>query len=290
MVKNKETNYGVMDIPLSCSMFLEPALKRYVNNISPLSRGTKKFVHEWNKALVELLKQSKYNAHLGDLGRKILSRTLKSESFPTKCVETAKSVPLHSLHYAIRFSESVDFLARKIESKPDIKFVDFGCGFSPLAPIIQSEYRISDTYCIDDKPEILDVYCAVSEKVSGKAPKSISWEQAKEMALSGQLNTIVAMGVLPYIKLEEQVACLKFINNNFPNFMVEIKYNNNSETAGENVFDLKRLQRLRLDVENTKTLETTMIQNSLRYLHRFMCAMPDKRYFLANDRSLFLSR
>lgn len=290
MVKKKEMTYGTMDIPLSCSMFLEPALRKYVRNISPLSRETKKFVHEWNKALVDILKQSKYSVYLGDLGQKILSRTLKSETFPTKCVESAKNVPLHSLHYAIRFSESIDFLTNKIKANSDIKFVDFGCGFSPLAPIIQSEYNISDTYCIDDKPEIIDVYSMVSEKIYGKFPQSISWKQAKEMAVSGKLNTIVAMGVLPYIKLEDQVTCLKFMNTNFPNFMVEIKYNNNSETAGENVFDLKRLQRLRLDVENTKTIETTMIQNSLRYLHRFMCAMPDKRYFLANDRSLFLSR
>ena len=72
--------------------------------------------------------------------------------------------------------------------------------------------------------------------------------------------------------------------------MIEIKYNNNAETAGENVFDLTRLQKVHLSVENTQTLETTMIQNSLRYLHKFMCAMPGKRYFLANDRSLFLSR
>ena len=72
--------------------------------------------------------------------------------------------------------------------------------------------------------------------------------------------------------------------------MVEIKYNNNAETAGKNVFDLKRLQKLRLSVENTQTLETRMIQNSLRYLHKFLGAMPGKRYFLDNDRSLFLSR
>lgn len=98
------------------------------------------------------------------------------------------------------------------------------------------------------------------------------------------------MGVLPYIDIEGQVSCLKFINKNFPNFLIEIKYNNNSSTAGENVFDLNKLQKLRLDVENTKTLETAMIQNSLRYLHRFIAAMLDKRYFLKNDRSLFLSR
>ena len=110
------------------------------------------------------------------------------------------------------------------------------------------------------------------------------------MAADGELNTIVAMGILPYIKLDDQVSRLKYINNNFQNFLVEIKYNNNAETAGENVFDLARLQKLRLMVENAQTLETAMIQNSLRYLHKFMCAMPGRRYFLANDRSLFLSR
>ena len=290
MAKAKELKYGLMDIPLSCSVFLEPALNKYIRSIEPVSRETKKFVHEWNLALVDILKTSQYSAHLGDMGRKILSRTLQSDMFPAKCVESAKNVPLHSLHYAIRFSESMRFLASKIASNPNIKFVDFGCGFSPLAPVVQSEYNIDNAYCIDDKPEIIEVYCRASEKVSGRAPRSISWAEAKSMATSKNLDTIVAMGVLPYIALDDQVSRLKFINNNFPNFMIEIKYNNNAETAGENVFDLTRLQKLRLSVENTQTLETTMIQNSLRYLHKFMCAMPGKRYFLANDRSLFLSR
>ena len=290
MAKKKETVFGLMDIPLSCSVFLEPALNKYVRSISPLSRETKGFVHEWNKALIDILKTSRYSANLGDIGNKIIAGTLKSESFSTKCVEAAKSVPLHSLHYAIRFSESVEFLVNKIKNNHEIKFVDFGCGFSPLAPIIQSEYKMSDIYCIDDKPEIVEVYSLASEKVSGRSPKYISWNKAKEMATSKDLNTIVAMGVLPYINLDEQIAILKFINAHFPNFMVEIKYNNNEEKVGENVFDLKCLQKLRMSVEHTNTLETTMIQNSLRYLHRFLCAMPGKKYFLENDRSLFLSR
>lgn len=290
MQKRKNIYYGSIDIPLSCSVFLEPALKRYVRNISPLSHETKQFIHEWNLVLMDVLKSSRYSAYIGDIGRKILSGTMKSSQFPTKCVETARSVPLHSLHYAIRFSESVEFLANKIEQNANIKFVDFGCGFSPLAPVVQSEYDIADTYCIDNKPEILEVYSMVSEKVSGRSPICISWDKAKDMATSKQLNTVVAMGVLPYISLDEQVADLKFINANFPNFLVEIKYNNNQDNVGENVFDLKRLQKLRMSVEHTKTIETTMIQNSLRYLHRFMCAMPGKKYFLENDRSLFLSR
>ena len=139
-------------------------------------------------------------------------------------------------------------------------------------------------------PEIIDVYTQVSERVCGRAPRSISWADACAMASSKKLDTIVAMGVLPYIDLNEQITRLKFINTNFRNFLVEIKYNNNAATAGENVFNLDQLQRLRMSAENAQTLETTLIRNSLRYAHKFMCAMPGKRYFLANDRSLFLSR
>lgn len=290
MAKKKELSYGLMDIPLSCSVFLEPALKKYVSNISPLTYETKKFVHEWNLALMDILKKSRYNIHLGEMGQKILAGTMKSEHFPAKCVETARSVPLHSLHYAIRFSESMNFLDNKIKNNSDIKFVDLGCGFSPLAPMIQARYNIPDVYCIDTEPAIIDIYSMASEKVFGRAPTSISWNDAKHLANEKQLNTITAMGILHYMPLDEQVSRLKFINTNFPNFLVEIKYNNNADTAGENVFNLKRLQKLRMDVENTQTLETTMIQNSLRYLHKFMCALPGHRYFLANDRSLFLSR
>lgn len=289
IMENNKEKFGLMDIPLSCSMFLEPALKKYSLHVAPVSKELKKYIHEWNLALIDIVKSSKYKVHLGDMGNKILSNTLKSETFPSKCVEHAANVPLHSLHYAIRFSESVNFLQKKIKTDSDIKFVDLGCGFSPFAPAMQCEYNLEDVYCID-VPLIADVYMSVAEKVGGRAPQSISWSKAKDMASNGDLNTIVAMGVLPYMEMEEQVSRLKFINSKFQNFLVEIKYNNNGESAGKNVFDLKRLQKLKMDVENTQTLETALIQNSLRYLHKFMCAMPGKRYFLANDRSLFLSR
>ena len=61
-------------------------------------------------------------------------------------------------------------------------------------------------------------------------------------------------------------------------------------SAGSNVFTAARLQKLRMETANAHTLETKMIENSLRYLRQFMCAMPDKRYFLKANRSLFLSR
>lgn len=285
----KQNSFGVFDIPLSCSVFLEPAIQKYSKTIYPITKETKNFIHEWNKALIDILKTGKYSMFVGDVGNKIISQTLKSDKFPSKCVENAKNVPLHSLHYAIRFSESVNFISKKLNSGMNVNFVELGCGFSPLSGILQSEYKIENVNYID-LPEITEVYSLTAEKVYGHCPTAISWEDAKGLATEKKLNTIVAMGVLPYMSLDEQVSRLKFINSYFQNFLLEIKYNNNAESAGQNVFDLKRLQKLKMDVENAQTLETTMIKNSMRYLHKFICALPDKKYFLVNDRSLFLSR
>ncbi len=289
MPKKKELDFGLMDIPLSCSMFLEPALRKYHQFIAPISADTQKFIHEWNLALVSVMQLPQYNGYLGGMGKKILHGTIKSKEFPIKCVDQACDVSLQSLHYALRFSESMKFLGEKINASPDTKFVDLGCGLSPMTVAIQNEYNIKNTYCID-MPEIMDVYLQTANLVGVPEPASIKWEDAQKMAKNNKLDTIVAMGVFPYIKMDEQLRRLKFINTNFPNFLIEIKYNSNPAEAGENVFTLQHLRKLKMETANAHTLETKLIENSLRYLHKFMCAMPDKRYFLAADRSLFFSR
>lgn len=286
MTKLKQQDYGLMDIPLSCSIFLERALGKYIR----INKTTKNFLHDWNCALLDILKSSHYSIHIGALGRKIIKAAEKGDYVVTKYVESARTAPMHALHYALRFSDSVDFFDKKVASNCNIKFVDLGCGFSPLAPLIQYKYNLDDAYCIDDKPEIIDVYSHVAERVAGRAPHSISWDTAKTMATNNQLNTVVAIGVLPYMKLSEQISRLKFINANFPNFFLEIKYNNGSDNIGEYAFDLATLQKLRMSVENTRTLESTLLHNSLHYLRNFIGAMPNKREFLAGERSLFLSR
>lgn len=290
MPRTKNLTFGTLDIPLSCSIFLEPALKKYNRYIAPISPETKQFVHEWNRALTATVRRPEFKPLLGELGQKIISRTVASDAFPANCVDRAKDVPLQSLHYAIRFSESIQFLSEKIGKSSDgIKFVDLGCGLSPMASSIQNEYNLDTAYCID-MPEIIDVYGTVAHQVGVRAPRSIDWPAAEKMAQNGKLNTIVAMGVLPYIQIDEQVRRLNFINEYFQNFMVEIKYNASVASAGSNVFTAARLQKLRMETANAHTLETKMIENSLRYLRQFMCAMPDKRYFLKANRSLFLSR
>lgn len=274
---------------MSCSMFMEPALVRFSHCIAPLSSNVSEYIHEWNIALVDVMSMPNMRRYLGGTGRKILSGTIHSNQYLSRCTEYAKNVPMHSLHYALRFSESAHFLSEKFQANPSNTFVDLGAGLSPLAAAIQTEYNTEGAYIID-RPEIAEAYIATAQLVGGRVPNYISWDTAKSMAISHRLDTIVAMGVLHYMGLDEQIERMCFINSHIPNFLLEIKYNNSGKSIGQNTFDTRRLQSLRMLVKDTQTLETTMIKNSLRYLSNFMRALPTKKYFLENDRSLFLSR
>jgi hypothetical protein len=285
----KKHNYGLMDIPMSCSLFMEPALKRHKHYIAPMSALTKEYVHEWNIALQEVMNMPSMKRHLGDVGRKIIGGSKRNSTYLLRCVERAENVPPHSLHYALRFSESAKFLSDKVGAGQTHRFVDLGAGLSPLAAAIQTEHNMTGAYIIDELP-IMEAYIQTATLVGGRIPVPITWDDAKEMSMEHTLDTIVAMGVMHYIPLEEQIERMQFINSYIPNFMLEIKYNNGEIAPNENSFNLSQLQSLRLLVNSTKTLETAVIQNSLRYISNFMRAMPNRRYFLENARSLFLSR
>lgn len=282
-------NYGLMDIPMSCSLFMEPALKRHRHYIAPMSTSTMEYVHEWNIALLETMNIPSMKRHLGDIGHKIISGSNRNSAYLSRCVEQAENVPPHSLHYALRFSESAKYLSDKVALGQIHSFVDLGAGLSPLAAAIQTEYNMTGAYIIDKLP-IMEAYVHTAELVGGRVPMPITWNDAKEMSMEHRLDAIVAMGVMHYMPLEEQIERMKFINSHIPNFMLEIKYNNGEIAPNENSFNLSQLQKLRLLVDSTKTLETAVIQNSLRYISSFMRAMPNRRYFLENSRSLFLSR
>lgn len=66
--------FGLMGLPLSCNFFLEPALKKYEHYIAPVSQDTKEFVSEWNKVLVDIIKNPKYRPFLGKVGQKSMTR------------------------------------------------------------------------------------------------------------------------------------------------------------------------------------------------------------------------
>ena len=158
-------------------------------------------------------------------------------TYLSRCVDAAENVPPHSLHYALRFSESAKYLSDKLGLGLSHSFVDLGAGLSPLAAAIQTEYNINDAYIIDN-PAIMAAYVRTAELVGGRIPKPITWDDAKEMSMEHNLDTIVAMGVLHYMPVEEQIERMRFINSHIPNFMLEIKYNNGEIAPNENSFNL----------------------------------------------------
>lgn len=288
MTDNKSAFH--IDIPLSCSLFLEPALARYRTHVSPISQESTEYIHEWNTALTNMLQQPKYKDILGNVARKLLSRQKDTNYIPS-CIEYAQDAKVYALHYAIRFSESIRFLADKINKTPDLKFVDFGCGLSPLAAMTQTANPNTQAYCIDF-PYIADVYNNVARMIGGAQPEFISWDTACKMAAAknDSLNALVAMGVFHYMPIKEQIQNLKFVNKNFQSFMIEIKYKTENSNTETNAFDLKTLQKLRIDIPHVDTIETAMLANSMRYLHKYRTTLPRYRSFVENVRSLFLSR
>lgn len=289
-MKKVNRNNGPIDIPLSCSFFLEPALDRFAPWVSDMDAQTLDFIHQWNAALMAVMVEPKNRNLLGHLGQRIVRGMDLAPNFGNRCVESGGDMTSWSLLYAIRFTESLNFLAKKQAASHDIKFVDLGCGLSPMALIAKNEHHISDAYCIDTEPIISDLYTQAADKMGVCAPNFIDWTGVNDMAPMGKINTLVGMGVFPYMPIEEQIARFNFIYEHISNFLIEIKYNPNPKRSIKNSFTLKTLQDIELNIENVDSLETTMLRNSLRYLHRFRRLLPDARKFVAAERSLFLSR
>lgn len=286
----RKIDFGPIDIPLSCTLFLEPALRRWARNIAPISSEISEFVHDWNVCLVETMRLPENEAILGQLGKRLVRGANRAKEYTTLCISHAPDAEMQSLHYAIRFSESVKFLGDKITQNPYTQFVDLGCGLVPLATAIASMHKRTVPYCIDTQPQIADIYGQATKTMGAREPNFINWADAQHLALEQKLDTIIAMGVFPYMDRKEQVARMKFINDNIPNLLIEAKYNSNEKIAAENTFTPRRLGRLKLEIAHAETIETTLIKNSLRYLHSYMAALATSREFLERDRSIFFSR
>ena len=287
VVKN---NFGSIGMALSCTLFLEGALNKYKKYTVSVNDDTVLLIKEWNNVLISLLIDPRYKTMLGNIGNKLIKFKSKCQDYAARCVDDAPDVNVQSLHYALRFQENIKFLNRKIKENERLSFVDFGCGLSPLSIVMQNEYSLVNTYCIDIVPEIADLYTNASYQLIGKIPEFIDWEYAKSE--NNDINTIVSVGCLPHMPLNVQKEYLKTINKKFENFFLEIKYKKQDGIANsENAFSLMDLQKLRIDVDNVTDIETAMIKNSLIYLSKFVHAKPDRKDFLINQsRSLFLSR
>lgn len=241
---------------------------------------------------MHIMRTSKYADRIGAMGKKLLRGQENIRKFPLRCIMTGGDACNQSLHYAIRYSESNRFLENNFATKPNLQFVDLGCGLSPMAAQTQTYNPNGRAYCIDF-PYVADIHVDTARAVGGGEPTFIKWEDAQTMAKQDRLDAIVAMGVLPYMPLNEQESRLRFINDFIPRFMLEIKYtptkSKNAPTT-VNAFSISRLQKMRMDIQHVNTIETAALTNLIRYLHSFRTALPKSRDFVQNTRSLFLSR
>lgn len=288
----KKFDFGSIGMALSCTLFLEGALQKYKTYAPSVDQENLKIIQEWNKVLLSLLQDSRYKSMLGAVGNKLLKYSTRNKDFTNGCVDRAPDVNVQSLHYVLRFQENVSFLDNKIRNNSNINFVDFGCGLSPLTPVMQAKYSLKDTYCADIVPEIADLYTNASYKLSGFIPEFIDWEQIQDKGNNGELNTFVSVGCFPHIPKKQQVEYMRTIDKKFQNFFLEIKYKSSENISNsENAFSLADLQNLRMDVDDVKNIESAMLKNGLLYVRRFISAHADRRDFLTNQsRSIFLSR
>jgi len=291
MIENNDY-FGDIGMALSCSFFLKGALEEYKDHIYHVDDDMVCFIYEWNKVLFDLARDSKYKHVVGEIGYNLLKFSSLRKNFAQQCIKDAPDIAVQSLHYALRFDESVRFLKTKYSCDKNLRFVDLGCGLSPLVAVFQMKYNSDDVYCIDIIPEISDLYTNVSYQLCGKIPSFIDWGLAQKMAAKGDLNAIVSVGCLPHMPIQAQKEYMKIINEKFDNFFVEIKYNHRDNIPDSaNAFNVPELQSFVDDVKNISDIKTVAYRNSFKYISKFLHAKPNRRDFLINQsRSLFLSR
>ena len=288
-----DQDFGILDIPLSCSLFLEPALKKYLNCITPVPTEIQKFIAEWNKVLVSTVRKS-HSKLLGSVGKKLLRETGYRPSpleFAKKCVEVSETVSVHSYHYAIRWSESYDFATKKINAlqsnfiNPVV--IEMGSGLSPFMPALMQQFKDITAYSIEF-PEVMEVFEGIANNMGIRAPSAAAIKDID----NGQIDPsiFISTGTFAYIPLSEQFKILRIIEKHVPHFYIEIKYDRNPDGNNPNMFSLQDLQKLKLNTDNADTLELLALRNSLRYANKFLREIPEFKDYIEKQVSVFLSR
>lgn len=286
----KNTKEKPIDIPLSCSSFLESALNSFNYFSTKTPNETKDFVHDWNMALVDTINHNQ--SVLGEFGQHIMNVANVYphiwQTYINSCLVKSYGGDMHcwALLYAIRFTGSIEFLKQKLKNSNNIKFVDYGCGLSPVAVLARNKMGIQDTYCVEIYPQIIDIYIKTAARMGVKEPDFITWEDMITLSGQAKLNTVVSTGVFPYITKSKQTEYFSFINQNIANFFIEIKYYPKSVECLCDGFNLSDLRQIYGSVKNSDHL----LKNHIKFLNIFRRVLPNERNFIENSRSLFLTR
>ncbi|MCL1902623.1 MAG: hypothetical protein FWG18_03285 [Alphaproteobacteria bacterium] len=288
-LKPRNINESEIDLPLSCSIFLEPALEKYKDCITPVPEDIIKFLHEWNTALVHLARTPKVFSKLGDTGKTLL----KDSRFAKECVFHGLNVPTHSFHYAVRFSEGYNFAANKLNNlKKDNEispiFTDFGAGLMPLAPIIGTNFDSVRSYAIE-LPAVAELLHMVAREVGVDGKFQIENDISSVESDANNPGVAISLGVLPHMTRAEQLKNLKYINKHFQHFYIEMLISDGEKSLDRKSFDEKTLEDFGIDVKTFYKFVSFGIESKRKYQQQ-KSLLPNLRKGVVSDKLWFIGR
>lgn len=283
----ENTDFKMFDIPVVCSVFMPVAFDYYADSLAPIPDGIKDYYVEWVKVLPEVLRQPCFKEFLGKTGRDALT-FLSTPMWADRCVASSTmDIGFQSMYNVIRNTETLNYLLDKKKRTADLRFVDLGVGFCPLSAALQNEYNLSDVYVVDKQP-VLDAYGTVAYKVGGKSPQCVTWGETKAQIKTQRINTVVAMGLFPYLPLDEQMERLCFISEYCQNFFIEVKHNCKRNFEKPEFFDTDTFGQLRSTIDCSQEVEKKTRQKTWDYYRRFYKL--NKNRFRQKEFSIFVSR
>ena len=236
----KEKKYP-LDITLMCSLALEGALDKYKDILPKLAVRDQsesiKFIHEWNQALVSVLKTPKFKKHLNALGQTFVA--LNRPKLTANVIDTFAH-PTRSYHYAKRFTDSFNFATDKI-SEPrggvqNTNVFDFGRGLSPWSHLLKKENPGTQIYTIDTDNVANSVFTRASSVMGLRnGGNFITWDQVKQLS-NEQKDIMISLGAFMYIAKPTQRNMLENdIINKFKHFYIELGKNSNTTSIDNQI-------------------------------------------------------
>ncbi|MDR1206974.1 MAG: hypothetical protein LBK26_00985 [Rickettsiales bacterium] len=266
--KKRDINESELDLPLSCSLFLEPALEKYKNHLAPVPDDVIRFLHEWNMALIGIIMQtSEIFTALGSIGKYIVKCCAKDPKFAKNCVARGCTVPVHSFHYAVRFSEGYNFATDKLNNCKDnaqkVVFADFGAGLSPLAPMLGKMFDFIESYAIE-LPTVSKLLHATAKKMGMDGKFQIK-NDISEVTPSAGPSIATSLGVFPHLMRTDQLKLLTLINKQFQHFYIEMEMHDGENSLSRKSFDKKTLEDIGININTFYKFISVGLENKRKY-------------------------
>jgi hypothetical protein len=222
--------YKELDLPLICSVALEPALKQYAEYLPPMPDNAIPFIHDWNARLLSAAGKTKNLGKLGAVGKAVAS--IKSPNL-TKLASDKLISPARCFDYALRFTTAYNFCINFItQPRGNYEYsvvVDFGAGLSPLLTLLNT--NMPDNYFIRiDKQGVNDFYNSLGkDRLAFEGiltETNFTPRKCGLITANNARSALVSLGTFPYFSQSEQRRNLALAEQNFDEYFIELERKN----------------------------------------------------------------